>query len=193
MSFARKSRFYKKQKQKLEYKIYSLYCWTKSLFSHFSPNSAFVSQKSSWYLPLYLTFYHSYQKHSNSCETPKLPRQEQSWRTVLIPSPDFPSGLYEAISHETKYHEVECLLRAWGRSGMCWFGLNLSMRVKSTNNITSENELLIQKRMIGIWNLGIELYKNAQTYIYISVCVCVCSFKWHKFKLIVSLSTICSL
>lgn len=58
-------------KKKLEYKIYSLYCWSKLLYSHFSLKSAFVSQRP-WYLPLYLPFYHSYWKHGNYGEILKL-------------------------------------------------------------------------------------------------------------------------
>lgn len=43
----------------------------------------------------------------------------------------------------------------------------------STNNMTSENKVLRYRRMAGIWNLGSELYKNAQILnIYI--------FKWQK-------------
>lgn len=64
--------FTKQNKTKnLEYKIYSLYCWSHLLFSHFSLKSAFVSQRP-WYLPLYLPFYHSYWTHGNYCEIVKL-------------------------------------------------------------------------------------------------------------------------
>lgn len=55
------------KKRNLEYKIYSLYCWSKLLLSHFSLKSAFVSQRP-WYLP----FYHCYWKHGNYCETVQL-------------------------------------------------------------------------------------------------------------------------
>lgn len=71
MSFTRKAWFYKTKKKNLKYKVYSLYCWSKLLFSHFSLKSAFVSQRP-WYLPLYLPFYHCYWKHGNYCETVKL-------------------------------------------------------------------------------------------------------------------------
>ena len=63
--------FTKQGEKKLEYKIYSLYCWSKLLYSHFSLKSAFVSQRP-WYLPLYLPFYHSYWKHGNYGEILKL-------------------------------------------------------------------------------------------------------------------------
>lgn len=71
--------FAKQKKKILKYKIYSLYCWSKLLFSHFFLKSAFISQWP-WYLPLYLHFYHSYWKHDNYCEILKL--QASFWLHV---------------------------------------------------------------------------------------------------------------
>lgn len=108
MSFSRKSWFYK-MKKTLDYKIYSLYCWSKLLLSHFSLKSAFVSQRP-WYLPLYLPFYHSYWKHGNYCEILKLQASfwlhgrdragALRWLKVLIALPALGGGSF------TKDHRV---------------------------------------------------------------------------------------